>query len=1347
MNPLRIAEERAISLPPSALWVAVADTGRLNRFIGLPPVSYGPASPDGLTRQASARWLGLFRVAWREHPFEWVAGEEYSVARDFDRGPLRRYVGRVSLRPVDVGTHLDVSCEVLPAFLLVVPLVRWTARRIVRSVLRYCEEYARNVQAGRTLPIPGAAAPKAEHEGLLEFLVDRARSAGADPTALGRIAVLLRDGGDADVVGMRPYALARAWGLDRRRTLDAFLAGAKVGLLRSTWRLLCPHCRVAKAEHHAVSQIQPRFHCDVCDREYEADPARNIELVFSPDPSVRRPRAEVWCLGGPANFPHVLVQRRLAAGAEADIPLPRVSEPLRLRALGSNHVAGIERAEDATESPRLTLSLDGWSSAAVQATAGDCRIRVANTLSIEAVVVVERSMWEADGLTAAEAKEVPSLRRLLETETRRPGTEGTFDLPAPEVLFAETVVSEAPSAKAPEHTLGRYRILGEIARGGMGIVYRAFDPDLSREVALKVTLFEEAWASSEFIARFLREARSAARLHHPNIVPVYDVGEAEGKHYFTMELIEGESLADRLRREGRLAPSSAAEMVAILSRAVEHAHGRGLVHRDLKPSNVLIARDGRYLLCDFGLSKEIGGRADLTQSGQIIGTPAYMSPEQAAGRHGDVDERTDVYALGAILYECLTGLPPFGLGSVGELLRKIQEDDLLPPRVVRPDVPPDLETIALKAMEKSKTLRFASARDLAEELDRFLRGEPILARPVGRIGRLWRRARRNRAVAVPIAALSLALVATLAVLVGSGVSELHRFRAHLVAAEDHLAGGRLDQALQEAIEAAALDPRNARPKATIARVFAARGRELVAAYTGHRQKERELLEAEPAGERDARWEQEAALLREKTLRGSNWSRSILMLHQALSYDPNLPETRALLARLYWDEYLDAERARDLAEMERYRPLVLEYGGQEMAERLRGEEEVRIRFLLPQGFSPPTLTTHLHVYQRVRATPVLAPAPYDPVGKRAVEEPMVGAWEPVPLAASTDAREAARRGSAFSWRRTEANRLLLPVDAGPRPFASFSMRLPRGSYVIDIPASNGLVETRYPFEVERGRPVTDTCELLPAGDVPPPPPEVREGTWVYLPAGRSRLGGDPDALRVDGRPEASVRVPEEGNTGLFIGRFEVTTGMYLAYLNDPQWHERKKAFARIPRGSSDPTSGTIYVEMDDHGRFVCIPGVLERDWPVIGLSRPDAEDYCRWLTHRIGDGAWAFRLPTENEWERAARGADGRYFPWGDIFDASFCCSLDSRSSERAKVDLEPYGLFPMDESPWGVRDLAGGVVEWTSDDLPVDRVAALVKGGCFCSVPTGSRSAHRGFRDHRDVYPFIGFRLIAERSQ
>lgn len=296
---------------------------------------------------------------------------------------------------------------------------------------------------------------------------------------------------------------------------------------------------------------------------------------------------------------------------------------------------------------------------------------------------------------------------------------------------------------AVRRDFGKYELISELGRGGMGVVYKARQKDLDRIVALKMILSSHL-ASADQVSRFYAEARAAARLRDPNIVGIYEVGEHRGQHFFTMEYVSGKSLAQVIRGKA-LEIEEAVRLVMIVARAVHSLHGHGMIHRDLKPSNILLDEAGNPSVSDFGLAKVLESEDRVTASNAIVGTPGYMSPEQAAGRGLQVGPTSDIYSLGTILFECLTGRPPHDGSAPLATLVQVLEGEPPQPRLLNPNIPRPLEKICLKCLEKDQIDRYTSARDLADDLDHFLRGEPVEATRGGPWHRLRRWARREPA--------------------------------------------------------------------------------------------------------------------------------------------------------------------------------------------------------------------------------------------------------------------------------------------------------------------------------------------------------------------------------------------------------------------------------------------------------------------------------------------------------------------------------------------------------------------------------------------------------------------------
>ena len=417
------------------------------------------------------------------------------------------------------------------------------------------------------------------------------------------------------------------------------------------------------------------------------------------------------------------------------------------------------------------------------------RVPTADALDVDAACVRFEAEWRAGaspriesflGVATGRTRSLLLLELLaLELELRRESgeepTAGDYHDRFPDDLnFVEEAFSElrrkgeparsaSPSGSDSDYELGAarqvgdYQLIEELARGGMGVVYKARQLSLNRMVALKMILAGQ-FATEAEVRRFLVEAEAVARLHHPHIVPIYEVGRHQGHAFYAMRLIEGKDLARHL---GRFVgdPRGAAAVMVVIAQAVHYAHRQALVHRDLKPSNILIDSAGLPHITDFGLVKRTdGGASSLTASGAVLGTPSYMAPEQAAG--GRIGPAADIYSMGAILYQLLTGRPPFRAATVAETLAQLLEQEPIPPRQIRSSIPLDLERVCLECLEKQPEDRYPSAAAFASDLERFLRGDGVHAGSSGPVRRLWRWARREPEFAGRLVAQSLILSLT-----------------------------------------------------------------------------------------------------------------------------------------------------------------------------------------------------------------------------------------------------------------------------------------------------------------------------------------------------------------------------------------------------------------------------------------------------------------------------------------------------------------------------------------------------------------------------------------------------------
>jgi WD40 repeat protein len=367
-----------------------------------------------------------------------------------------------------------------------------------------------------------------------------------------------------------------------------------------------------------------------------------------------------------------------------------------------------------------------------------------------------------------------SLRRLRGEAPSREEYQRRFPELCPEGLeFAQPPAAGPAGRRLPEFP--GHELLEELGRGAMGVVYKARHRVLGRVVAVK-TLPPNLEDDPELVARFVNEAGAVAALQHANIVQIHEVSQCQGRPYFTMEYVEGRTLAQLIRDSAPLPPRDSAALVETVARAVAHAHQRGIVHRDLKPANILLTTGGVPKVSDFGLAKNLQRGTDLTQTGAVVGTPSYMAPEQASGHSHLIGPPADTYALGTILFELLTGRPPFKATTLLETLDLVRSQEPVPPRRLQPGIPRDLETICLKCLRKEPAQRYVQALEMAEDLRRYLNNEPIRARPVGPVGRAMRWCRRQPALAATIAASVAAVLIVASIGLWQVLAERDRYR-------------------------------------------------------------------------------------------------------------------------------------------------------------------------------------------------------------------------------------------------------------------------------------------------------------------------------------------------------------------------------------------------------------------------------------------------------------------------------------------------------------------------------------------------------------------------------------------
>jgi len=964
----------------------------------------------------------------------------------------------------------------------------------------------------------------------------------------------------------------------------------------------------------------------------------------------------------------------------------------------------------------------------------------------------------------------------------------------------ETIVVSKPREES------RYRLGAEIGKGGLGRVVAAEDTVLGRQVAVKEML--AGAKSPDLIKRFLREGEVAGKLLHPNIVPVFDVGvreetadvggAAEGHGdprrrphetrkvpYFAMGRIVGRDLKEIIKavengEEKARHDFSRPRLLRVFQDvclAMACAHDHGVIHRDLKPANVMVGKNGEVYVVDWGLAKTIGEKEDalatmakgdskapaLTMDGDTLGTPAYMPPEQADGKIEEIDHQSDIYSLGAILYELLTFRPPFE-GTTGlNVIAKVLTGELTPPsaraseirkamqgtrkdeEITFPEsVPPELEEIVLKAMAKDKALRYGSVTELNEEVQRFLEGEKERER------------NRERALAKVAAGKIL-------------VEKMEKLRAEVKEAE------------KEAEEA---------------------GKEIKPHW--------------PVEKKEGFW---AAQDRVKKLRREiveTFTETGNTFQEALGFERRNPEARAALADLYWDQYLREEEGGDESEMIHYEGLVRQYNDGQYDARLKGDGTLTIstrnyscrclaegRMVTPEELeggrngSPggsPSKSTHVEGEGPHEQDQVDQSAPeghqvdqgimgYHPFSGRALDGhkggeglPELEPKEPLHLKVhgpecTTEALDGA---DVWLFQYEEHKKILLPVfpegveaegtarewvpDAvldrcfdegspyrpkegfrlGKTPVAKFT--LPMGSYLL-ILHKEGFHPVRCPVYIGRLADEEVDVTLYRDGEIP-------EG-FVQVPAGKFIFGGDKE------NPYSGPKEIKETDD-CFIAKFPVTCREYVEFLNDLATRDPEEAERRAPRKT--PTTG-VYWPKDTENRYhiptekwlseasedlkeaasklESSPIWWDEDWPIFSVSWEDLTAFAAWRSAREES---AYCLTHDLQWEKAARGMDGRFFPYGNFDDASF---FNQTNSHEGGMRPCPVDSFPVDESPYGVRGLAGNSRDLCLNDVGEEKWIGwrLSRGGGWPYAGFHGRSASRTVRQASYVYYCMGVRL------
>jgi len=952
----------------------------------------------------------------------------------------------------------------------------------------------------------------------------------------------------------------------------------------------------------------------------------------------------------------------------------------------------------------------------------------------------------------------------------------------------------------------------ELGRGGMGAVFATVDQDIRRKVAMKVIL-PHAQTSVPHIKRFLEEAQVTGQLEHPNIVPVHDIGiDEESQIYFTMQMVRGEDLESIINKiskgdeqyRQKYSLGTLIQNFMKICEGVGYAHSKGVLHRDIKPENVMVGSFGEVMVMDWGLAKVLG-RDDIqtkdgsepspdtassyvTMEGQVMGTPSYMSPEQAMGKISELDERSDIFSLGGILYKILTGEAPYKGKNAREALEKAKKRMLQAPDLRKPatQVPPELNAICMKAMARDKEDRYPDAMALKNDLQLYLDGKSVSAKKDNLFIRTKKWVIRNKVAAMGIAAAIVCLV------IGIIFTALYEQKKKqdtivqlLTQGDQQRQTGSYEAAEETFFSVLGLDPGNDQARTGIALVsgkaLALKNKRLakekireaqrlfeageyikaydayvatftldpespealdgvkVSAVKADKQKAQQKIKpilAETKGlaeqsqsldkqliglrkkikqaksrikgyegfsTKKSLWEEEKLLLSKEINRLKTEGKIISRYSTVLSYDGENKEARKSLARIYYDKFKEAESLKNSQDMAYFKELVLTF------------DDGHYRDLLTKDGTLTLTTTPradaFYLFRYVEGS----------------DRRMI----PAPFSAETffAAKKNDQKGSALQGIDAKFNiaaTAFKPVEKvlsfkKHNLLAEISqLVLPRGSYLI-IARKKGYSDTKIPIVIHRGdEKVVKNVLLLKPADIP-------KG-FVYVPGGDFIMGGDPEA------PFAEERIPK-AVPGFLMSRHEVTAGEYLQFINFMEARLPGSAEKYLPRRA---TGSGFYWKKSGNRYQIAAP--FSKDWPVLGISWNDARAYCKYLTNRHKDKGWEFRLPEDWEWEKAARGVDGRYFPWGNYFDYSFCSMASSLKGKREGPS--PIGSFPLDESAFGVNGMAGNVSEWCKTFFDKEKNMRINKGSAWSYADKNfARCAGRNGHSPPDVSDSRGFRI------
>lgn len=445
-SPQRISQEWEIDAPASLVWDTLAHTDKLNRAVGLPPVQPGELDGDDIGRPVEAKLYGLLPLRWIEYPFEWIKDRQYSVQRDYTKGPLVRFRGGVDVTPSGSGSLVRISAELTPRNLLGALAIPFLGRDTLRKTWDYCRKVIEQRGAqpqSPTVPVSRAPSKSRTDRALLTQRAARLEQVSSVDSGLaGRLVRHLADGGDEDVVRMQPYALALRWGTDRHETLRAFLYATRAGLLNLVWDLMCPNCRVPKGEAEHLALVTKTFHCDTCGIDYKANLDRYVELRFRVHPGIRAAQDHVYCFGGPYSAPHILVQHLLRSGETLDLSATLRQEAYRIRTLRLNQtsllvpVSGAAAPGDqGTDRFTFTYGDKGWATGESRFCPGPVQVTWSNRSAKTIGVVLERVRWDELAVTAAEVTALQEFRDLFGSEVLAPGQD--IGIESVTILFSD----------------------------------------------------------------------------------------------------------------------------------------------------------------------------------------------------------------------------------------------------------------------------------------------------------------------------------------------------------------------------------------------------------------------------------------------------------------------------------------------------------------------------------------------------------------------------------------------------------------------------------------------------------------------------------------------------------------------------------------------------------------------------------------------------------------------------------------------------------------------------------------------------------------------------------------------